>query len=730
MKKINIILALAAISMVFSCTKESEFSSKQGERTISFSAISEPLSRTAFGTKDAEDKYPVLWETGDAIGVTVNKETSIKTAQIGEISEDHASAKFTYTTAISDGENQFFAVSPASAFKSMFIQGGNHRFNVEVLSGQTPTATGPDPAAQVLYASSEATSAKAGIPLSFHHIAGYLHFNVTGITLEDGETVSSVTVESATQDLAGRFFYVAETGEMSANSMVKAASVTTSSLSDIWMSLAPVDLSNQELTFIVGTSKGTYSKKVTFPSERNLTSGKVASFVLDMTGIAREGAVEYRLVTDASTLAAGDEIIIVAAEYDYALGTAQNANNRAAAGVTKDGDVILDPASTVETILLESGKTEGTFALATDKGYLTYVSGGNWLRTKSLLAENSSWTISIDTKEGKENIASITETSAARVMRFNTNNLFAVYDSNGSYAVETSGTKYVQIYKKTGTKSFVAAGFQRTDDMLNATGYAWKSGTMDSKLQVFANTAWSITVPEGLTATPSSGTGSEVVTITCSENTGSDYVSYDGISVEESALSIRQLPINSGVVLWKEGWDGAANSASLSDYSYGGTYVFGGGNVTYTTSATSYTYNTENATTVFFKSASEYDTNKGEGTPSYESLRLTKNSNMEVSGIPYLEGIAAGKLYYYANRNGSEYTATSSNVTLSNRSLQGGLFYKFPNGTSSEKEYNEYSYDISFDDNTPATFSIKFVDGHASNHIYLDDLKVEVTALK
>ena len=43
------------------------------------------------------------------------------------------------------------------------------------------------------------------------------------------------------------------------------------------------------------------------------------------------------LVTDVSTLAAGDQVVIVAADYDYALGTNQKSNNRSAVAVTKSG---------------------------------------------------------------------------------------------------------------------------------------------------------------------------------------------------------------------------------------------------------------------------------------------------------------------------------------------------------------------------------------------------------
>ena len=44
------------------------------------------------------------------------------------------------------------------------------------------------------------------------------------------------------------------------------------------------------------------------------------------------------LVTDASTLKVGDEVVIAAKDYDYALGTNQKTNNREAAAIAKQND--------------------------------------------------------------------------------------------------------------------------------------------------------------------------------------------------------------------------------------------------------------------------------------------------------------------------------------------------------------------------------------------------------
>ena len=66
----------------------------------------------------------------------------------------------------------------------------------------------------------------------------------------------------------------------------------------------------------------------------------IALFCLFFSGTNRVSAAETTatLVTDASELAVGDQIIIVAKTENYALSTTQNGNNRAQATVTKNDD--------------------------------------------------------------------------------------------------------------------------------------------------------------------------------------------------------------------------------------------------------------------------------------------------------------------------------------------------------------------------------------------------------
>ena len=104
------------------------------------------------------------------------------------------------------------------------------------------------------------------------------------------------------------------------------------------------------------------------------------------------------LITSISSLKVGDQIIIVAKDYNVALSTDQKTNNRAEADITKENsemNVLFD--TYVQVITIEKGAVDGTFALYTDSGYLYAASSNeNHLKTEQELSANSSWSITID----------------------------------------------------------------------------------------------------------------------------------------------------------------------------------------------------------------------------------------------------------------------------------------------------------------------------------------------
>ncbi len=108
----------------------------------------------------------------------------------------------------------------------------------------------------------------------------------------------------------------------------------------------------------------------------------------------------FELVTDASTLNAGDEILIAYVDEEtetcMALSTTQNPNNRkATSNVALIEHGILEAGFDAQIITLETG-AESTFLFNVGNGYLYAASSGsNWLRTEQEADDNANATIVI-----------------------------------------------------------------------------------------------------------------------------------------------------------------------------------------------------------------------------------------------------------------------------------------------------------------------------------------------
>ncbi len=187
----------------------------------------------------------------------------------------------------------------------------------------------------------------------------------------------------------------------------------------------------------------------------------------------------YELVSDASTLVAGDVIIIAynTATIHKAMG-AQRDNNRAAVDVEKDGNRII-AGSDVQQITLEGNAAGWYFNV--DNNYLYAASSSsNHLKTKATKDDNAKATISISS-----DYATITfqgTNTRNKIMYNNTSELFSCY---------ASGQKPVQIYKLVEYESVSVGDLKystyASDNALDFTGSSIKAfyPTVDGTTLIF-----------------------------------------------------------------------------------------------------------------------------------------------------------------------------------------------------------------------------------------------------
>ena len=398
MKK-NILLITALILSLSACQKQ-DFYSAFSRKQVSF-RTAETETRTEFGDKEGK-KYPVLWNQGDEITVLLASKnaTSDSINVCPTVTSDRKGISFKCEFTTEAEQDAFCVLYPANSMKS--ISNVNKTWNLEVPAIQTPLTNGPDPTAQILWARSEFTEMPEVVDLTFQHVTAYGLLSFKNLAL-DGASVKFVSL-STEADIVGRYFlfisnatkdgvdYV--TGDITGNVPGGSLTINTTATEGIWFSTIPADLSGKDLKIVISTDKGTFTRTISVPEGRKLEAGKVANIEVDMSGISLVPPVVYKKVTSASSLAAGDEIILIfpttKAEREsdyYAFTSSQKGNNRQAAPIDFDGESISDPAENVERLILEEGATSGTFYLHSQitEGYLyaaaQSASSQNYLRT-------------------------------------------------------------------------------------------------------------------------------------------------------------------------------------------------------------------------------------------------------------------------------------------------------------------------------------------------------------
>ena len=427
MKKLTYIIAIAtSVLAMASCQKEQNVTNSDDLTVVSFST-SEIQTKTVFGDKTNEGKYPTLWTGDEKVGVAYNNSGSVNKVDITS-STDQKSASFEIAfSKTADAKNHnFYAISPADAFLSMIKDG--EKGHIQINASQTPGEGTCDPNAQVIAASHKSETFDTQINLAFSHVTAYGNLSI--VLPEDAGNVSRISL-TGSQNIAGRFYYDFN-GSLEESTASSTISLLTSKVSDIFFACAPADLSGGKLDITVTTNNGTYEKSIDLTGKTlKFESGKISKFTVN--GFTKKESDEvYTLVTDASSLKIGDKVIIAAADADVAISITQQTNNRAGTSVTKKDNTIINPGKDVQLFTLEPGTVDNTYAFNTGSGYIYAApSDKNYLRTQESNDANGSWTISC-TAEGIATIKA-NGTNSKKLLKYNsTHNLFSCYSSGQS----------------------------------------------------------------------------------------------------------------------------------------------------------------------------------------------------------------------------------------------------------------------------------------------------------
>ena len=383
------VTALMALAALSGCRNaEQEVPEASSVKTVRFHAGAAP-TRTAFA-EAVDGVYQTLWTENDSdILLSLNYGKAETSAVTPSADGTTASFEASFDASATSAPYTFYAVSPASAARA--ISPSRSAWSVYIATFQHPSALSVDEDAQLLVAKSAASATLPGeVDLHFSHLTAYGRIALKNLELGDA-TVSKVDLVFSTP-VVGEWYW-GEDGTLTANGDSHTITLDTDASGDLWFACAPVDVSGQTLKLVVFTDQGNLIREITFPEGRKFNSGKVARFSVDMAGIEIQGGDTFVLVTDASELQVGDEVLVVSKDGTYALG-AQQSNYRKEVSVNATGGVIADPGEAT-VLTLELGSAIGTWSFRTGNAYLASTSSGNNLTEVASKNANASWKVTV-----------------------------------------------------------------------------------------------------------------------------------------------------------------------------------------------------------------------------------------------------------------------------------------------------------------------------------------------
>ncbi len=250
------------------------------------------------------------------------------------------------------------------------------------------------------------------------------------------------------------------------------ANVTVEAVVDVdWITVTPATKGLEDKPFTVKVA----ANETSAPREGTITfsSGELQQ-VVTVTQEAKEAVLPpvsgaFELLTDASLLQEGDQILIVNQAKSHALG-AQNGTYRSRTSVTIVDDTVSEPEEGVAVITLEGG--EGAWNLKVSNGYLAAQNDSkNQLLTVDNVTDFATWSIVLDA----DGLATIKAAAGARnTLLYNSQSgteRFSCYANTGNT------TKEVLIYHKLGAPAIPVTQYDALGVYLGKQERIYQAGT-------------------------------------------------------------------------------------------------------------------------------------------------------------------------------------------------------------------------------------------------------------
>ena len=407
MKKLFISLSAAA-AILAGCAQENEYTPSEKTHTLTVEVADEATKTYVEGEK-------IYWhESGEQLNIIYFADESTTLHQSATHTDYKVvdnKATFTADFTPTDGAEKY----TFGAFYPYAYKYSTSSINLIVPQEQTPTATSYDPKADILVSAQPVVTSGLPDKIQFQLVRMVAFAQMTIKGIPEGELINKVIISSPANPAGAVDFKVHEANTLENAKWYNNYEDITLNMGDkaatgsdvVWFVTVPTDLSGTSLTVKVSTDKNDYIKEIDLTGKTlNFERANIAKFsVAGLTKVEKPKA--YKLLTDASELTPGDQMVICtknsASSSAKFLGTAADGSAiKFSSSGTVTNNLQIEEASIpsdARVFSVENGAVAGTLALKAADGYLygNYDSE-NWsskLWVKDTKDVEASWTLSL-----------------------------------------------------------------------------------------------------------------------------------------------------------------------------------------------------------------------------------------------------------------------------------------------------------------------------------------------
>lgn len=457
--------AFAALAVFASCAKVAEIDNttepQEAKNTVHMTIRADaPQTKTYIEQVGSTNKYQPNWNSTDKLGVFFDTVKDAFDAELENTSSDGAKAEFLGNVNVSKGSHRVYAYYPSDATIS---KGSDSKVVFTVPTLQKPTANNFDKNADIAVSRADdidITGTDVAIDnMVFGRILSTVKVTINNANagVENDETIQGIVIYAEDSNLTGTLGWDFESeeaqtiaGQPAVSALLKANPIAFGT--SFFLLVNPTSITpsaEKPLIITIFTNAHTITKTITsLGKELVFPIGGISELNISTSGAVVAESRIATLVKSPSTLVAGDEVIIAAADYNAVMSTKQNTNNRGQVpAYLYDEESIFIARDTIQRFAVESGTKSGSFAFkgingndnVIDKYIYAASSSANNLKSQATINDNASFTVAIDAN----GIATMTAqgTNTRNTLKYNdSSNLFSCYAA-------TSTQKDVVIYR-------------------------------------------------------------------------------------------------------------------------------------------------------------------------------------------------------------------------------------------------------------------------------------------